>query len=138
MSDQKKFGSVGWSAGDLRTLAPRLSEAEAVEWLEANEKYIRDGVTASGWGVLESLLIYDGVDRSPLYEFKEHEVVELIEECMGEPAGTRGTIVHIYEGGSLKVGDADHDLGVEGGYEMEVGGKHRTITVLANQIKTAE
>ena len=59
------YANVGWTPSDVRTLAPKMTEGEALEWLENNSKHIRDRMTELGWTVIQDLLIYDGVDVKP-------------------------------------------------------------------------
>lgn len=52
----KTYANVGWTPGDVQTLAPKWSEEKCIEWLEANAKHIQDALVSHGWEVLESLI----------------------------------------------------------------------------------
>lgn len=52
----KTFAKVAWTAGDVMTLAPHFTEAEAERWLAENESSIQDQLISKGWEALESLL----------------------------------------------------------------------------------
>lgn len=62
--EEIKYANVGWTAGDIQTLAPRMSDEEAEEWLNVNQTHIRDRITEVGWDIIGSLLAYDGIDTS--------------------------------------------------------------------------
>jgi len=55
------YGSVGWQIGDVQSLC-KLDDKAAEEWLNKNEKYLQDAMTEKGWGILEGLLDYDGIE----------------------------------------------------------------------------
>ena len=97
MSDKKEFAKLTWSAADVQTLAPRLSDKAAEDWLAKNEKHITGRLTELGWGVIQNLLDYDGVDAFPLDNLKEHDVVELLEDFGEFWTKDRGTIVYRYD-----------------------------------------
>jgi hypothetical protein len=54
------YAKVEWSPEDIQTLRPEMSTEEASEWLQTNQKYIQDRLVELGWGVIETLLQYDG------------------------------------------------------------------------------
>ena len=54
------YANVEWTPEDIQTLRPGMSTEEAEEWLESNQKYIRDRLVELGWEVIESLLSLDG------------------------------------------------------------------------------
>lgn len=56
-----RYAAIAWSAGDVTSLAPGLTEAEATEWLGRNEKHIRDRLVSLGHEVIEALLNQDGI-----------------------------------------------------------------------------
>lgn len=58
------YADLSWSPEDVQTLAPKMSTEEAEEWLQANEGHLRDRLVELGWGVIEALLNYDGVDMT--------------------------------------------------------------------------
>jgi hypothetical protein len=64
MTEQTRYAEVSWTAADVQTLAPKLSETEAEDWLARNEKYICDRLTEIGWDVISTFLSMDGIDTS--------------------------------------------------------------------------
>jgi hypothetical protein len=60
----KRYAHVSWTAHDVQSLAPKLTEEQAEEWLQQNERHIRDCIISHGWCVIDSLLRDDGIDRS--------------------------------------------------------------------------
>ena len=58
------YAELSWSPDDVRTLAPKMTTEEATEWLENNQKHIRERLCELGWGVISTLLAVDGVDMS--------------------------------------------------------------------------
>lgn len=58
------FAHVCWAAADVQSLAPRLSDEQANDWLTRNEKHIQDAMVEHGWTAIESLLHWDGIDCS--------------------------------------------------------------------------
>jgi len=63
-----KYAKMAWTAADVQTLAPKMTEAEAEEWLSDNQSHITDRLTELGWDVITSLLQYDNVDTSDVEE----------------------------------------------------------------------
>jgi hypothetical protein len=59
----EKFARVAWSAGDVQSLFD-VNDAEAVTFLQNNEKHIQDRLVELGWGVLETLGSIDGLKRT--------------------------------------------------------------------------
>ena len=59
-----RYAEISWTAADVQTLAPRLTEEEAEEFLRMNAKYIAQATIEYGWGCLETYLRMDGVDMS--------------------------------------------------------------------------
>lgn len=53
------YAKVVWTADDILTLKPDWTDEQAEEWLECNQKYIRDRLVELGWEVIESLLPID-------------------------------------------------------------------------------
>lgn len=51
-----RFADVSWTAADVQTLAARMTDAQAAEWLENNQSNIRDRLVETGWTVIEALL----------------------------------------------------------------------------------
>lgn len=66
-----KFAQVSWTAADVQTLAPRLTDAEAEDWLEANAKYITAALVDAGWDVISGLLHFDKIDMRDLPDSQE-------------------------------------------------------------------
>lgn len=56
----KKYAKVEWTAEDVLTLRPEMTRDGAEEFLQGNQKYIQDRLVELGWGVIETLLEYDG------------------------------------------------------------------------------
>jgi len=56
------YAEVAWTAEDVRTLAPQLSEQEAEDFLVANGKHIAEAVVSAGWTAIETLLVYNGIE----------------------------------------------------------------------------
>lgn len=61
---QRKYAVVAWTAADVQTMAPRMTDEDAEEWLQANEKHLRNRLVELGWDVIGHLLQFDGVDTS--------------------------------------------------------------------------
>ena len=57
---QDKYAEVVWTTEDVLTLRPDMTIEEAEEWLQINEKHLRDRLIELGWDVMESLLAFDG------------------------------------------------------------------------------
>lgn len=55
----KTYAKVEWTAEDVQTLRPEMSQADAEEFLRANGKYIQDRLIEFGWEVIETLLRYE-------------------------------------------------------------------------------
>jgi hypothetical protein len=55
------FASVGWTVGDVQTLAGDLTDEQAEEFLCRNDKHLQDRQVEHGWEVLENLLTMDGI-----------------------------------------------------------------------------
>lgn len=66
MAYEKSLACVCWTAEDVRTLRPDLTEAQAWAFLERNEGHIVDRLTELGWGVIETLLDLDEQLPAPL------------------------------------------------------------------------
>jgi hypothetical protein len=56
---KETFAEVAWTVEDIQTLRPEMTDEEAAQWLESNQKYIRDRLVELGWDVIESLLSYE-------------------------------------------------------------------------------
>ena len=59
-----RYAEIAWTAADVQTLAPRLTEEEAEDFLRRNAKYIAQATIEYGWGCLETYLQMDGEDTS--------------------------------------------------------------------------
>lgn len=55
----KKYAKVEWTAEDVLTLRPDMGPTAAEEFLQSNERRIRDRLVELGWEVIESLLEYE-------------------------------------------------------------------------------
>lgn len=62
----KTYAQVAWTPADVQTLAPRMTDAEAEAWLDANAKHITAALVEQGWDVITSLLQFDKIDTSDL------------------------------------------------------------------------
>ena len=60
--DLKKYAELAWTVDDVKILAPRLTDAQAEEFLVKNQKHLRDRLCELGWGVMTDLMVYDNVD----------------------------------------------------------------------------
>jgi hypothetical protein len=56
MSKPDGYADVVWQPEDIKTLRPAWSLERCEEWLQENEKYIRDRTIELGWDVITSLL----------------------------------------------------------------------------------
>lgn len=56
------YAHLCWQPGDVRSLAPRLTEEEAGDWLLTHQNRIRERLTELGWGVISDLLAFDGIE----------------------------------------------------------------------------
>ena len=50
------YAEVSWCVEDVKALCPKMTDDEAREWLENNEKYIRDRLVELGFEVIEDLM----------------------------------------------------------------------------------
>ncbi len=81
-----KYADLSWTASDIQMAAPKMTDAEAEEWLANNAKHLRDRLCELGWGIIETLLHTDGIDTStePQYRCQNCEYEEV--ECMFVPS----------------------------------------------------
>jgi len=68
MSEEVQYATVSWTMWDILSLtedpdtdAPKISEEEAITFLENNSKYIQDRIVELGWDVIETLMQQDGL-----------------------------------------------------------------------------
>jgi hypothetical protein len=54
------YGRVEWTVEDVLSIRPEMSPEDAEEFLQSNEKHLRNRIVELGWEVLESLLSYEG------------------------------------------------------------------------------
>lgn len=54
-----KYAEVVWTKEDVQRLRPEWDLEKCEEWLDRNEKYLRDRIVELGWEVMESLLNMD-------------------------------------------------------------------------------
>lgn len=52
----KTYANVGWTPGDVQTLAPQWTEEECLAFLEENAKHIQNALVQYGWEVMELLI----------------------------------------------------------------------------------
>lgn len=68
MSEEVRYATVSWTMWDILSLtedpdtgATKISEEEAIIFLENNSKYIQDRLVELGWEVIETLMQQDGL-----------------------------------------------------------------------------
>lgn len=52
----KEYARVVWTADDVQTLRPDMSDEAATAFLENNQRIIQDRLVETGWEVIETLL----------------------------------------------------------------------------------
>lgn len=57
---KETYAKVEWTVEDVLTLRPDMALEEAEEFLQSNERHLRDRLIELGWDVMESLLSYEG------------------------------------------------------------------------------
>jgi len=57
---KETYAKGEWTAEDVLTLRPDMTAEQAEEFLQSNEKHLRDRLIELGWDVMESLLAYEG------------------------------------------------------------------------------
>lgn len=60
----RRYAGIAWTSADVQSLAPRLTDEEAEEFLRRNDKYITQATIEYGWECLATYLHMDGVDMS--------------------------------------------------------------------------
>ena len=50
------YAEVKWSVGDVETLRPNWTEAQYVEFLSDNGKYIQEAMVLAGWEAMRELI----------------------------------------------------------------------------------
>lgn len=53
---KQTYATVTWAPEDVQTLKPDWTLEQCEEWLEMNQKYVRDRLVELGWEVIETLL----------------------------------------------------------------------------------
>jgi hypothetical protein len=61
MSENKRYAQVTWAVGDITSITD-LTDKQAEEWLENNQKHIQNRLVELGWEVITDLLSYDGIE----------------------------------------------------------------------------
>ena len=56
---KETYAEVAWTVGDIQALRPEMTDEQAAEWLEFNQKHIQDRLVELGWDVIEALLSYN-------------------------------------------------------------------------------
>ena len=56
MSKPNGYADVIWQPEDIKTLRPEWSLERCEDWLQDNEKYLRDRTIELGWDVITSML----------------------------------------------------------------------------------
>ena len=59
MSTPNGYADVIWQPEDIKTLRPEWSLERCEDWLQENEKYIRDRTIELGWDVIALMLGWD-------------------------------------------------------------------------------
>lgn len=54
--DDDEFAQTQWSVDDVKSVRPHWTSSEAREWLQDNERTMRDRLVELGWEVMEALL----------------------------------------------------------------------------------
>lgn len=54
--EKKQFATIFWTAEDISSMRPNLSEEEADQFLSHNAKHIENAMVEAGWQVIEDLL----------------------------------------------------------------------------------
>jgi len=57
--DMTKYVTTSWSPVDIQDLRPDWTLRQCVEWLEENERHLKDRLIEAGWEMLKVLLIED-------------------------------------------------------------------------------
>ena len=50
------YAEVKWSVGDVQTLRPNWTEAQYIEFLSDNGKYIQEAMVLAGWEAMRELI----------------------------------------------------------------------------------
>ena len=59
----ERFARLAWQACDIQSVRPDLTDAEAVAFLERNQRNLRDRLCELGWEIIDVLLDID--DKLP-------------------------------------------------------------------------
>lgn len=89
MADEtrKTWARVVWTPGDVQSIQPDLTDAEAEAFLDNNEKHIRDRLIELGHDVIRDLLDFDDAEDEE-GDDDDEEAGE--EEAGEEEAGAEG------------------------------------------------
>ena len=55
-SGEVRYATVEWTAEDVQTLRPEMTQEQAEEFLANNEKHIQSRLVELGWDVLQDLI----------------------------------------------------------------------------------
>ena len=69
MNTERQYATVSWTMWDILSLTedpendfqPKISELEAINFLENNSKHIQDRLIELGWEVIETLMQEEGL-----------------------------------------------------------------------------
>jgi hypothetical protein len=68
MSEEVQYATVSWTMWDILSLTedpdtgePKISEEEAITFLENNSKHIQDRIVELGWEVIDTLMQMEGL-----------------------------------------------------------------------------
>lgn len=78
MAETTKYARAAWTAGDVQTFFPGLTDEQAGAFLARNEGKIQDAMVEAGWAAIEQLGVADGFTPA---EDDEDEVDERPEKA---------------------------------------------------------
>jgi hypothetical protein len=56
MTTKVTFAEVKWQVGDVQTLRPQWTEAQCLDFLNDNGKYIQEAMVIAGWDAMKELI----------------------------------------------------------------------------------
>ena len=57
------FAQTKWHVEDIKSLRPKWSTAQAMDFLVRNEKWIADRLVELGWEVIETLIAQEEIEK---------------------------------------------------------------------------
>jgi len=64
VNTSRTYAPVAWTVGDVQSLAPRLTDQQAEDFLMNNARHIQERLVELGWDVLAALMVMDGIDMT--------------------------------------------------------------------------